>query len=170
VGIDGGYVRDWDAKKHNFEVIVGKSTLAFTRDEDEETPSSKRFGFVQTCDPKPKRRLYEVLQSQGFQLNQQITFLSDGGDAVRDLQLYMSPGNRSRGRKPGLASVNIFDVCSAHEANPSTATRPLGAHPARSAGVYLGARSPCGSPGSDRQRLDGTSATEFPHVVASAIE
>ena len=91
VGIDGGYVRDWDAKKHNFEVIVGKSTLAFTRDEDEETPSSKRFGFVQTCDPKPKRRLYEVLQSQGFQLNQQITFLSDGGDAVRDLQLYMSP-------------------------------------------------------------------------------
>ena len=24
VGIDGGYVRDWDAKKHNFEVIVGK--------------------------------------------------------------------------------------------------------------------------------------------------
>jgi hypothetical protein len=23
VGIDGGYVRDWEAKKHNFEVIVG---------------------------------------------------------------------------------------------------------------------------------------------------
>ncbi len=76
---------------HNFEVIVGKSTLAFTRDEDEETPSSKRFGFVQTVDTKSKRRLYEVLQSQGFQLNQQITFLSDGGDSVRDLQLDMSP-------------------------------------------------------------------------------
>ena len=91
VGIDGGYVRDWEAKQHNFEVIVGKSTLAFTRDEDEETPSSKRFGFVQTVDTKSKRRLYAVLQSQGFQLNQQITFLSDGGDSVRDLQLYMSP-------------------------------------------------------------------------------
>jgi hypothetical protein len=91
VGIDGGYVRDWDAKKHNFEVIVGKSILAFTRDEDEETPSSKRFGFVQTVDTKPKRRLYEVLKSQGFQLNQQITFLSDGEDTVRDLQLYLSP-------------------------------------------------------------------------------
>jgi hypothetical protein len=93
VGIDGGYVRDWEAKKHNFEVIVGKSTLAFTREEDEEEehPSSKRFGFVQTVDTKPKRRLYEVLKSQGFQLNQQITFLSDGGDEVRDLQLYMSP-------------------------------------------------------------------------------
>jgi hypothetical protein len=91
VGIDGGYVRDWEAKQRNFEVIVGKSTLAFTRDEEEELPSSKRFGFVHTIDPKPKRRLYEVLHSQGFQLNQQITFLSDGGDTVRDLQLYMSP-------------------------------------------------------------------------------
>src|SRR3989475_8481933 len=91
VGIDGGYVRDWEAKKHNVEVIVGKSTLAFTRDEDEDHPSSKRFGFVQTVDTKPKRRLYEVLQSQGFQLNQQITFLSDGEDTVRDLQLYLSP-------------------------------------------------------------------------------
>jgi hypothetical protein len=91
VGIDGGYVRDWEAKKHNFEVIVGKSTLAFTRDEDEEIPSSKRFGFVQTIDTTSKRRLYEVLKSQGFQLNQQITFLSDGGDTVRDLQLSMSP-------------------------------------------------------------------------------
>jgi hypothetical protein len=70
VGIDGGYVRDWEAKKHNFEVIVGKSTLAFKRNEEEEHPSSKRFGFVQTVDTKSKRRLYEVLKSQGFQLNQ----------------------------------------------------------------------------------------------------
>ena len=91
VGIDGGYVRDWEAKKRHFEVIVGKSTLAFTRDDEQESPSSKRFGFVQTFDPKPKRRLYEILHSQGFQLNQQITFLSDGSDTVRDLQLYMSP-------------------------------------------------------------------------------
>ncbi len=91
VGIDGGYVRDWEAKQRNFEVIVGKSTLAFKRDEDEDNPSSKRFGFVQTVDTKSKRRLYEVLKSQGFQLNQQITFLSDGEDTVRDLQLYMSP-------------------------------------------------------------------------------
>ena len=91
VGIDGGYVRDWEAKKNHFEVIVGKSTLAFKRDEEEDHPSSKRFGFVQTLDTKSKRRLFEVLQSQGFQLNQQITFLSDGSDTVRDLQLYMSP-------------------------------------------------------------------------------
>jgi hypothetical protein len=93
VGIDGGYVRSWDAKKPNCEVMVGKSTLAFKRDDDEDeaTPSRKRFGCVQTEDTKSKRRLFAVLTSQGLQLNQQITFLSDGEDAVRNLQLYMSP-------------------------------------------------------------------------------
>jgi hypothetical protein len=46
---------------------------------------------VQIYDAKPKRRLFEVLKSQGHQMNQQITFLSDGGDTVRDLQLYLNP-------------------------------------------------------------------------------
>jgi hypothetical protein len=91
VGIDGGYGRSWEAKKTNFAVIVGKSTLACKRDADEATPSSKRFGVVQPEDTKAKRRLYEILTSQGFQLNHQLTFLSDGEDAVRHWQLYMSP-------------------------------------------------------------------------------
>jgi hypothetical protein len=91
VGIDGGYVRNWEEKKQHFEVIVGKSILAFKREDEEDIPSSKCFGFVQTLDTKPKRRLFEVLQSQGHQMNQQLTFLSDGGDTVRDLQLYMNP-------------------------------------------------------------------------------
>jgi hypothetical protein len=30
IGIDGGYVWDWEAKQRNFEVIMGKSTLALT--------------------------------------------------------------------------------------------------------------------------------------------
>jgi hypothetical protein len=64
VGIDGGYVRDWEAKKHHFEVIVGKSTLAFQRDEDEDHPSSKRFGFVQTLDTKPKTETAAVRGAQ----------------------------------------------------------------------------------------------------------
>src|SRR5437867_2695833 len=42
VGIDGGYVRNWYAKQHNFEVIVGKSTRAFGEDAANKTPSSKR--------------------------------------------------------------------------------------------------------------------------------
>ncbi|MEO0853939.1 MAG: ISKra4 family transposase, partial [Cyanobacteria bacterium J06648_11] len=34
---------------------------------------------------------FELLKSQGMQMNQQVTFLSDGGDTVRDLQLYLNP-------------------------------------------------------------------------------
>jgi hypothetical protein len=92
VGIDGGYVRNWVDKKHNFEVIVGKSTLSFGKGEEDEPPWHKRFGFVQTYDDaKPKQRLHEVLHAQGLQMNQEITFLSDGNDTLRALQLEMSP-------------------------------------------------------------------------------
>ena len=91
VGIDGGYVRNWGDKGHNFEVIVGKSMLSFGEGAEHRTPSLKRFGFVQTLDTQPKRRLYEVLHSQDFQMNQEITFLSDGDDKLRELQWEMSP-------------------------------------------------------------------------------
>src|SRR5262252_9485121 len=91
VGIDGGYVRNWVDKKHNFEVIVGKSMLSFREGEADRTPSLKRFGFVQTLDTHPRRRLYEVLHSQDLQMNQEITFLSDGDDKLRELQWEMSP-------------------------------------------------------------------------------
>jgi hypothetical protein len=40
---------------------------------------------------KPKRRLFEMLKSQGMQMNQAVTFLLDGGDTVRDLQMYLNP-------------------------------------------------------------------------------
>jgi hypothetical protein len=86
VGIDGGFIhaRDGDNRKAGwFEAIVGKSLL-------NECPS-KRFAFVQTYDEKPKRRLYETLLSHGMQMNQDITFISDGGDDVRELQYYLNP-------------------------------------------------------------------------------
>ena len=91
VGIDGGYVRNWGDKKHNFEVIVGRSIRSFGEGAEDRTPSLKRFGFVQTLDTQPKRRLYEVLRSQDLQMNQEITFLSDGDDKLRQLQWEMSP-------------------------------------------------------------------------------
>jgi hypothetical protein len=91
VGIDGGYVRHWSDQKHKFEVIVGKSIRSYAEDEEGKTPSLKRFGFVQTLDTKSKRRLYEVLRSQDIQRNQEITFLSDGDDTLRQLQVAMSP-------------------------------------------------------------------------------
>src|SRR5215813_7030308 len=91
VGIDGGYVRNWFDKQHNFEVIVGKSVLSVSADEEVQSPSTKRLGFVQTLDTQSKRRLYEVLHAQGLQMNQEITFLSDGDDKLRKLQWEMSP-------------------------------------------------------------------------------
>jgi hypothetical protein len=91
VGIDGGYVKAQGSEQGWFEVIAGKSMLAFRRGEDQPNPSIKCFAFVQTYDEKPKRRLFELLQSQGLQMNQQIEFLSDGGDTVRDVQLSLSP-------------------------------------------------------------------------------
>jgi hypothetical protein len=86
VGIDGGYVHCCQqTSRHEgwFEVIVGKSVPA--------EGVAKCFGFVQGYDVKPKRRLFDLLLSQGMQMNQQVTFLSDGGDTVRDLQLYLNP-------------------------------------------------------------------------------
>ena len=56
----------------------------------EELPP-KRFGFVNTYDTKSKRRVSETLKAQGMQMNQQVIFLSDGGDDVRELQRYLNP-------------------------------------------------------------------------------
>ena len=88
--IDGGFVRA-RRKAGFFEVIAGKSLVAFRRNEAKDIPSAKRFGFVQTYDTKPRRRLWEVLKSQGMQENQAVLFLSDGGDTVRNLQTYLHP-------------------------------------------------------------------------------
>ncbi len=90
VGIDGGMVRARH-KTGFFEVIAGKSIVAFKRDETEDIPSAKRFGFVQTYDKKPRWRLWELMKSQGMQENQAVLFMSDGGDTVRNLQTYLHP-------------------------------------------------------------------------------
>jgi len=83
VGLDGGYVRNWNEKKTNFEVIAGKS---FSK-----SKPNKRFGFVQTMEKNPRCRLMYFLSKQGMQANQQITFLSDGADNLRELQYGMYP-------------------------------------------------------------------------------
>jgi hypothetical protein len=83
VGLDGGYVRDWEQKQRHFEVIVGKSVPP-------EQPA-KCFGFVPTYDTKSKQRLSTVLQAQGVQDPRPLTFLSDGGETVRDLPVQLHP-------------------------------------------------------------------------------
>jgi hypothetical protein len=76
-------------------VIAGKSVVAFRRDGDD-TPAPKSFGFVQTYDEKPRRRLWELMKSQGMQENQTVQFLSDGGDDVRKVQQYLHPLSEHR--------------------------------------------------------------------------
>ena len=83
IGLDGGYVRDWGERKRNFEVIVGRSM-------PEDGPS-RYLGFVHGYDRKPKRRVVDVLKSQGMQANQDLTFLTDGGEEVRSLTERISP-------------------------------------------------------------------------------
>ena len=76
-------MRDCHGKKTNFEVIVAKS---FSK-----TEQPKRLGFVQKLDAEPERRLMKLLRKQGMQENQQIAFLFDCADNVRDLQFPMHP-------------------------------------------------------------------------------
>jgi hypothetical protein len=83
VGIDGGYVhsaRQTSRRDGWFEVIAGRSTPTAGG-------PAKCFAFVQTHDRKPKRRVYETLRGQGMADNQQVTFLTDGGEDIRDLPL-----------------------------------------------------------------------------------
>ena len=42
-------------------------------------------------DCKPKRRLFDVLKSQGLQPNQDVTFLTDGGEEIRALTELVTP-------------------------------------------------------------------------------
>lgn len=86
VSLDGGYVhaRSEESRKDgSLEIIVGKSTTG--------DGATARFGLVSGYDPKLRRRLFEVLQGQGLQINQTVTFLTDGGDTVRDLAEGHSP-------------------------------------------------------------------------------
>ncbi len=86
VGLDGGYVHSAHQLSRRdgwFEVIAGKTMAS--------NGPAKSFGFVQTYDTKPKRRLYEALKSQGMQANQQVTFITDGGEDIRNLPLYLNP-------------------------------------------------------------------------------
>ena len=92
VGLDGGYLRAAH-KQGCFEVIAGRSVVAFRRAEGDPVPPAKCFGFVQTYDEKPRQRLWALMQSQGMQENQQLVFMSDGGEDVRQVQEYLHPNS-----------------------------------------------------------------------------
>jgi len=86
VGLDGGYVHSaaqTSRKDGWFEVVAGKSLPT-----DGEV---KCFAFVQKIETKPRRRLFEVLCAQGMATNQSVTFLTDGGEDIPHLPLYLYP-------------------------------------------------------------------------------
>ena len=83
VGLDGGHVRNWADKKTSFEVVVGKSVP--------EDRDNRYFGCVPTVDDRPKRRIFEVLRGQGLRMNQDLVFLTDGGDNLHALVDGFSP-------------------------------------------------------------------------------
>jgi len=85
VGIDGGYVRSREKGQSHFEVTVGKSIPTDRPD--------RYLGLVQSHDEKPKRRLHEVLKDQGWQENQHVTFMTDGGDTVIKIARDMAPAS-----------------------------------------------------------------------------
>jgi hypothetical protein len=60
VGLDGGYVRAAH-KEGFFEAVAGRSVVAFRRREGDTVPRPKSFGFVQTYDQNPRRRLWELM-------------------------------------------------------------------------------------------------------------
>ena len=65
--LHGGFIHAKDQKSRDegwFEVIAGKSMP------EEGVP--KCFAYVQSYDTKPKRRLFELMKSQGLQANQQV--------------------------------------------------------------------------------------------------
>ena len=74
-------------------MIAGRSVVAFRREAHDEVPEAKCFGYVQTYDEKPRRRLWELMKSQGLRDRQQVVFMSDGGEDVRRVQEYMQPGS-----------------------------------------------------------------------------
>ena len=86
VGLDGGYVHARHPRSRTegwFEVIAGKVLS------EEGDPTC--FAFVTNVETRPKRRLFEVLRSRGLRMNQRVEFLTDGGDTVRELPLYVCP-------------------------------------------------------------------------------
>jgi hypothetical protein len=88
VGLDGCDVRNREDRQSSFEVIVGQSVP--------EDRDARYVGLVHGYDAKRKRRLFDLLKSQGLQTNQEVTFLTDGGEESPCVDRTCHPGVRTR--------------------------------------------------------------------------
>ena len=90
-------------------MIAGKSILAFKRDQEGKQELSGRcFAWVQTYDEKPKRRLCELLKRQGMQPNQQVDFLSDGGEDMHNAAAFESKNEHSQKLLKGVGELHTY--------------------------------------------------------------
>jgi hypothetical protein len=81
IGIDGGYVKASKAPSRQegwFEVMVGKSLPR--------AGTGQVFAFVHRLETQPTERMERFLAEQGVFPAQPTTFLSDGGETVRQAQ------------------------------------------------------------------------------------
>ncbi len=56
-----------------------------------EDRGSRFIGLAHGYDAKPKRWLFDLLKTQGLQANQDVTFLTDGGEEIRSLTERITP-------------------------------------------------------------------------------
>jgi hypothetical protein len=101
IGLNGGYIRDWRDRKRNFELIVGRSMP--------EEGAARYIGFVHGYDRKPQRRVIDHLRRQGFQANQDLICITDGGDEVRALSLICEVASRTLDMAP-KQSFREFEI------------------------------------------------------------
>lgn len=81
IGVDGGYIRRAGVKSRQegwFEVMVGKS--------QREDTTGGCFAYVQRLETDPPGRMLQFLDHEGIAADEPVTFLSDGGDTVRQPQ------------------------------------------------------------------------------------
>jgi hypothetical protein len=71
---------------NDHEHAEGQRAEATPADDQRPTELASRI----TYDTKPKRRLFEVLKAHGMAANQQVTFLTDGGEDIRDIPCYLT--------------------------------------------------------------------------------
>ena len=69
------------------------------------------YRYIRKTDEAPaRRRLWELLKSQGMQENQQVVFMSDGGENERRVQEYLHPSANIR--STGFTSPCAWPCCS----------------------------------------------------------
>jgi hypothetical protein len=92
--------------------LPARACWKFQRDDSQAEKSKKCFGFVQSYDGKPRRRLFDWLKSQGMAMNPQVTWRSDGTS--------LASADRPQ---PGAADLDTLKTILGYQRRPRYRTR-----------------------------------------------